>query len=85
MYGRAKIVLEKSELLSVPSSCLSERKEGNGAVFVVGEGHARRVPVRYSEDNGIKVGILSGLKATDDVVLHPAGLTDGAAVVTEEK
>jgi RND family efflux transporter MFP subunit len=85
MYGRAKIILEKSELLSVPSSCLSERKAGNGAVFVVRDGHARRVAVKYSEDNGIKVGILSGLKPTDEVVMRPEGLTDGAKVVTEEK
>jgi RND family efflux transporter MFP subunit len=84
MYGRAKIILEKSDLLSVPSSCLSERKEGKGAVFVVRDGHAHRVPVRYSEDNGIKVGILAGIKAADEVVLHPEGLTDGVAVTTEK-
>jgi HlyD family secretion protein len=85
MYGRVKILLQKSDLLSVPSSCLTDRKDGGfGAVFVVRDGHARRVPVRFSEDNGIKVGILSGLKATDEVVLHGGGLTDGQAATAQE-
>jgi RND family efflux transporter MFP subunit len=82
MYGRVKIILQKSDLLSVPSSCLIERSEtGKAYVYVVRDGAARRLPVRISEDNGLKVGIVSGLKATDDVVLRPgSGLTDGAAV-----
>jgi RND family efflux transporter MFP subunit len=82
MYGRVKIVLQKSDLLSVPSSCLVEHTEsGKGAVFVVHDGHAHRVPVRYSEDNGLKVGIISGLKPTDLVIRHPgSGLADQAAV-----
>jgi HlyD family secretion protein len=85
MYGRVKILLQKSDLLSVPSSCLTDRKDGGfAAVFVVRDGHARRVPVRFSEDNGIKVGILSGLKATDEVVPHAGGLTDGQAVTAQE-
>jgi len=84
MYGRVKIILQKSDLLSVPSSCLIERSEtGKAYVYVVRNGVARRVPVRISEDNGLKVGIVSGLKATDDVVLRPGtGLADGALVVT---
>jgi RND family efflux transporter MFP subunit len=86
MYGRVKIILQKSDLLSVPSSCLTDRQDGGkGAVFVVRDGHASRLPVRFSEDNGIKVGILSGLKPTDAVVLHPGGLADGFPVAVAGK
>jgi RND family efflux transporter MFP subunit len=82
MYGRVNIILQKSDLLSVPSSCLVERSEsGKGVVYVVRDGHARRVSVRYSEDNGLKVGIVSGLKPDDAVVLRPGtSLADGVPV-----
>jgi RND family efflux transporter MFP subunit len=83
MFGRVKIILQKSDLLSVPSSCLTSRAEdGKATVFVLRDGHARRVPIRISEDNGVKVGIISGLKAGDEVVNHPSrDLLDNAAVV----
>ena len=62
MYGRVTIILQKSNLLSVPSSCLIGKFEaGKASVYVVRDGKAIRTPVRYSEDNGIEVGILSGL------------------------
>jgi HlyD family secretion protein len=83
MYGRVTIILEKSNLLSVPSSCLIGKFEaGKASVYVVREGKAIRTPVRYSEDNGVKVGIISGLKAGDLVVRQPpSGLGDEAPVV----
>jgi RND family efflux transporter MFP subunit len=82
MYGRVKIILQKSDLLSVPSACLAGRADdGKATVFVVRDGHARRVQVRISEDNGVKVGIVSGLKAGDEVVNHPsADLLDNTPV-----
>lgn len=81
MYGRVKIILEKSNLLSIPSSCLiGKAEDGHSTVFVVRDGRAHSVPVRISEDNGVKVGILSGLKPDDDIVLHPSGLTDDTPV-----
>lgn len=84
MYGRVKILLQKSDLLSVPTSALAEKPEhGRSSVFVVRDGIAHRVGVRVSEDNGIKVGILSGLHANDVVVNSPPqSLTDGSAVQT---
>jgi RND family efflux transporter MFP subunit len=83
MYGKVTIVLEKSpELLSVPSSCLVGKAEGGkGAVYVVRDGHAHRVPVQIGSDNGVRVGILAGIKPDDDVVVHPSSsLGDGLPV-----
>jgi HlyD family secretion protein len=76
MYGKAKIVLESPPgLLSLPTSCLVGKPDrGKATVFVVRDGHARRVPVEVGADNGVRVGILSGLKADDDVVLNPTAL-----------
>jgi RND family efflux transporter MFP subunit len=83
MYGRVTIILEKSSVLSLPASCVFGRFEsGKGSVFVVRDGKAVRVPVRYSDDNGIRVGIISGLKPGDHVVRQPpSGLGDDAPVV----
>jgi RND family efflux transporter MFP subunit len=87
MYGRVKIILQKSDLLSVPSSCLTSRADdGKATVFVVRDGHARRVQLRISEDNGVKVGIISGLKAGDEVVNHPsADLLDNTPVAVANR
>jgi RND family efflux transporter MFP subunit len=83
MYGRVTIILEKSNILSLPASCVFGKFEaGKGSVFVVRDGKAIRVPVRYSDDNGVKVGIISGLKAGELVVRQPpSGLGDDAPVV----
>jgi RND family efflux transporter MFP subunit len=83
MFGRVTIILEKSNLLSVPSSCLVGKFEaGRASVYTVRDGKAVRTPVRYSEDNGIKVGIMSGLKPDDLVVRQPpSGLGDEVPVV----
>jgi RND family efflux transporter MFP subunit len=86
MYGRVTILLQKSDLLSVPSPCVVDRSsDGKGAVYVVRAGVARRVPVRIGGDNGQKVGIISGLTPDDAVVVRPGNdLADGAAVTTQE-
>lgn len=82
MYGHVTIILEKSDLLGVPSSCLvGHASEGRGTVFVVRDGLAHRVPVRIGVDDGLKVAILQGLKAEDEVILHPSGdITEGSPV-----
>lgn len=82
MYGRVRILLEKSNLLSVPSPSVVDRTNGGkGAVFVVRNGVARKVSVRIGGDNGRKVGILSGLRPDDLVITRPGGdLADGTAV-----
>jgi HlyD family secretion protein len=84
MYGHVTIFLDQSaDLLSVPSSCLTGKGEqGKGSVFVVRDGKARLTPVIVGTDNGVRIAIPKGLKADDEVVLHPTGdLVDGAAAV----
>lgn len=82
MYGRVTILLEKSDLMAVPSSCLAGKEKGGvGFVYVVREGIARMVQVVLGPDNGVKVGILKGLKAEDEVILQPGGtIQDGDPV-----
>jgi RND family efflux transporter MFP subunit len=82
MYGRVTITLEKSDMLAVPCSCLAGKPhDGKGSVYVVRDGHARLVPVRVGGDNGLHVGIVSGLRADDQVIDHPGpGVEDGAEV-----
>jgi HlyD family secretion protein len=84
MYGHVTIFLDQgADLLSVPSSCLTGKEEhGKGTVFVARDGKARLTPVVVGTDNGVRIAIPKGLKADDEIVLHPTGdLVDGAAVV----
>ena len=84
MYGHVTIYLDQgADLLSVPSSSLTGKEvQGNSAVFVVRNGKAHVTPVVVGTDNGVRVAILKGLKADDEVVVHPDGeLVDGADVV----
>lgn len=85
MYGRVTVHLDRSDLLAVPSACLvGKPQEGKGSVFVVRDGRARLVPVKLGADNGTLVGILSGLKADDDVIVNPNGtIVEGTAVAME--
>lgn len=82
MYGRVTIILDKSSLLAVPCACLAGKpQEGKGNVYVVRDGHACQTQVRLSGDNGLQVGILCGVKADDEVIVHPAsGISDGTPV-----
>ncbi len=84
MYGRVTIILDRPEgQVSLPSSCLVRKVEGEGpSVFVVRDNHAHRVRVKITADNGVWCAVSEGLSAKDDVVLKPVtGLTDGAEVV----
>jgi len=85
MYGRVTILLEKAgDGLSIPSAALVGKvNEGKAAVYVVRAGKALLVPVRVGIDNGLQMEIVAGLRAEDDVILHPpSGLTDGTEIVT---
>src|SRR5262249_49617623 len=49
MYGRVTIILEKVEMLSLPSSCLvGKSQDSKGYVYVVRDGRARQVPVQIN-------------------------------------
>jgi RND family efflux transporter MFP subunit len=82
MFGRVTIVLEKSvNVLALPESCIVNRTDtGKGQVFVVRAGKVYLKNVDIIGYEGSNVGV-SGLKATDDVVVRPSGsLSDGMAV-----
>lgn len=85
MYGHATILLEKTELLAIPPSCLvGKSQDGRGSVFVVRGGRAHLVRVLIGADNGLQVGIAKGLTAADEVIIRPGGdVVEGSAVTTE--
>jgi RND family efflux transporter MFP subunit len=84
MYGSATILLDRfADLVSIPSSCLVGKSEGNKAsVYVVTEdNHLRLLPVIAGSDNGLRIVITKGLTVTDRVVQHPSSeLADGLPV-----
>jgi HlyD family secretion protein len=86
MFGRVIIVLEKeTPFLTILSSCLIERNgKGEGAVLVVKDGKVHRAAVRVGRDDGLKVEIVSGLSATDQVINQPdASIAEGTTVQIE--
>lgn len=83
MYGKVTIVLDKStDQFSIPSSCLvGKTQEGVGAVYVVLDNHAHLIQVRLGIDNGVRVAVVDGLKAEDEVIQQPGNeLTEGSIV-----
>jgi RND family efflux transporter MFP subunit len=84
MFGNVTITLDRSKLLAVPASCLVSRSgDGKkGTVYAVRDGHAHLTAVKIDAEKGGYVPILEGLKAGDQVVLHPGSdLQDGQAVI----
>src|SRR5262249_55669935 len=83
MYGRVTILLEKSNLLSVPTSCLvGTAQEGKGFVYVVRDGLAHLTQVTVGADNGLQVAIPTGLTERDDVIVRPnTGIHEGTPVI----
>jgi HlyD family secretion protein len=84
MYGPVTILLEppSPDVLIIPSQALVEKSiSGDGQVFVVQDGMARKRSVRVGKDDGMKVEILTGLKPDDTIVLSYSGsLDDGDPV-----
>jgi RND family efflux transporter MFP subunit len=70
--------------VTIPSNTLLFRREGL-TVAVVRDGMAQLVPVKIGRDYGAKVEVLSGLKASDDVIIDPSdSLIGGTAVHVED-
>jgi HlyD family secretion protein len=83
MYGRVTIKLPSTPgAMAVPStSLIGSVTDGQGAVYIVKDGVARRVAVVVGGDNGLQIEILRGLSPEDDVILHPSeSLADGVQV-----
>src|SRR5262249_24418388 len=82
MFGRAAIKLRtiNPKALVIPRSCIVDP-----GVYVVKDGKARLVPVRFGTSQGRMIEALTGLNADDEVVLHPAGLHDGARVEVKHR
>ncbi len=87
MYGLAKIIaLEPSpDAVRVPSSCLVGKTEGGiGSVYLVRDGHARRVEVVVGYDDGDVAEILKGLTTSDRVIGRNSSVQDNSEVQVEE-
>jgi RND family efflux transporter MFP subunit len=73
---------DQTRSVTVPSNTLIFRKEGL-QVGLVRNGKAELVPVKISHDYGNSVEIVSGLQATDSVIVDPSdSLVDGMPVRT---
>jgi RND family efflux transporter MFP subunit len=87
MSGTATLHLRKGTpgALRLPLSCLAAPlPESRHLVYVVGDGQARRTPVRVGFQDDKDFEVLSGLKPTDLVVADPRGLK-GDVVPVEVK
>jgi RND family efflux transporter MFP subunit len=83
MFGWVTIVLDRSpEQLSIPSSCLvGKARDGSATVYVVRDGVARLVSIKYGADNGHLVAVETGLTLRDEVITEaPPGLHEDMRV-----
>ena len=82
MYGIAKVIVDQAiKSSTLPASCLvGEAKGGNGELYVIKDGKARKTKVKVGLDDGIRVEILSGIAPEDDVILNTRAVADGVPV-----
>jgi RND family efflux transporter MFP subunit len=87
MYGIAKVILDTSMKSStLPSYCIvGESKDSKADVYVIKNGKAKKTQVTVGADDGIRVEILSGITAEDDVIVNTGSVTDGAPVRRVDK
>jgi RND family efflux transporter MFP subunit len=84
VFVHLKMPLE-ARSVTIPSSALLFRREGLRA-GVVRMGHAELVPVKIGRDYGSTVEIVSGLEASDAVILDPAdSLVSGTPVEVSQQ
>jgi RND family efflux transporter MFP subunit len=87
MYGKATVVLDKNaDQVSIPSSCLvGNADHGVGEVYVIRDSRAQLVKVQLGIDNGLRVAVVEGLKAEDEVICQPGSdLSTGVLVTATE-
>ena len=72
--------------MTIPANALLFRSEGL-RVGVVRDGRARLVPITIGRDYGDRVEVLSGLRATDQVILNPSDslLSDTAVRLADKR
>jgi len=89
MYGRMTVILQAAapNSLTIPSSALiGQNGTGQGTVFVVRDGKAKKVDVQVGNDNGVQTEILKGLTTEDQVISSYNGsIEDGTPVKADEK
>ncbi len=89
MYGRVTITLQAAGAgaLTVPTGAVAGKSEaGKGTVRVVRAGVVRVAPVVVGADDGIRAEILSGLTASDQIVVRSSGAAgDGTAVTVSTR
>lgn len=81
-YAQVNFALkEQIQLLTVPVNALLFRAEGPRAVLVGQDGKVQLKPITIGRDFGLAVEILSGIQASDSIVLNPSdSLEDGQQV-----
>ncbi len=85
MYGRVRLVLSKTaDQLSIPSACLVGRSQGGKAqVYVIQDKKATLRSIRIGPDNGLRVSVLEGLHASDEIIVRPpSSLQNHSPVLT---
>jgi RND family efflux transporter MFP subunit len=84
VFVHLKVPIE-ARSVTIPSSALLFRREGL-QVGLVRNGQAELVPVKIGRDYGSTVEIVSGLQASDRVILDPAdSLVSGTAVEVSQQ
>ncbi|HET6512557.1 MAG TPA: efflux RND transporter periplasmic adaptor subunit [Candidatus Kapabacteria bacterium] len=74
------VLWEGDNVVSIPSSALF-RSGNDWAVFVIRNGEAKLQKIQVGHRTGFDVEILGGLKADEEVILHPSNqVIDGAKV-----
>jgi HlyD family secretion protein len=84
MFGRVTIILENAiKQFSIPSDCqVGKTGDGQSTVYIVRDGKAHRKTIKVGMDNGKRVEVLHGLKASDEVIAHPPSeVTEDAEVI----
>ena len=76
----------RTQSVTIPANALLFRSEGL-RVGVVRDGRARLVPITIGRDYGDRVEVLSGLRATDQVILNPSDslLSDTAVRLADKR
>ncbi len=74
------VIWQQDDVLKAPASALFRRQDG-WAAFVVDGGRARLSEVTTGQRNAFEVEVVSGLRAAEQVVLHPSNdISDGTRV-----